>query len=373
MSINRDKPDHWKADIKASVDLYNAWFMDFAPQTFRDERVRSAKQVENALKSTANLTNISPALLKQHPEVLPMLRMATCPPIARDRLIGLAGVSKNLVKCMEDKDKPGVPPRMSAKKLDEELTQIGSIITRMADRDIFVWLESGEPATETDVHRAATIVADRLCGAQSDPIIRNEQENRQLRSIAAWLNARDYKRLDPDDGIKFNAMPPGTYSFRMNVPVALTVEENEAVTADAEETEEDRAEAEDGAGFETDVEATVPQEAKVGAAVVPEAIVVATTVNIPVDVVIMPKDAKPGDFPLLIEAKSAGDFTNVNKRRKEEAQKIRQLKRHYHQHNVRFGLFLCGYFDSGYLGYAAADGIDWVWEHRIDDLAGYAL
>jgi len=27
-----------------------------------------------------------------------------------------------------------------------------------------------------------------------------------------------------------------------------------------------------------------------------------------------------------------------------------------------------GYFDSGYLGYEAAEGIDWVWEHRIDDL-----
>ena len=38
-----------------------------------------------------------------------------------------------------------------------------------------------------------------------------------------------------------------------------------------------------------------------------------------------------------------------------------------------FGLFLCGYFDSGYLGYEAAEGIDWVWEHRIDDLAKFEL
>ncbi len=36
-------------------------------------------------------------------------------------------------------------------------------------------------------------------------------------------------------------------------------------------------------------------------------------------------------------------------------------------------LFLCGYFDSGYLGYEAAEGIDWVWEHRIDDLAKFGL
>ena len=36
--------------------------------------------------------------------------------------------------------------------------------------------------------------------------------------------------------------------------------------------------------------------------------------------------------------------------------------------NVSYSLFLCGYFDSGYLGYEAAEGIDWIWEHRISDI-----
>jgi type II restriction enzyme len=95
-------------------------------------------------------------------------------------------------------------------------------------------------------------------------------------------------------------------------------------------------------------------------------------VNIPIDAVIMPKTAKRGELPLLIEAKSAGDFTNVNKRRKEEAQKMTQLRNTYGD-SVRFALFLCGYFDSGYLGYEAAEGIDWVWEHRINDLSQFGL
>ena len=69
---------------------------------------------------------------------------------------------------------------------------------------------------------------------------------------------------------------------------------------------------------------------------------------------------------------SAGDFTNTNKRRKEEAQKMAQLRETY-KVGVRFNLFLCGYFDSGYLGYEAAEGIDWVWEHRIDDLEKFGL
>ena len=92
----------------------------------------------------------------------------------------------------------------------------------------------------------------------------------------------------------------------------------------------------------------------------------ALKVNIPVDAVVQPKKLRPDALPILIEAKSAGDFTNVNKRRKEEATKIRQIRSKYGE-TAQFLLFLCGYFDSGYLGYEAAEGIDWIWEHRIED------
>jgi hypothetical protein len=325
MGINRDKPDLWKADIVESVDLYNSWFMQFAPKAFRETRVKTAEHVKFALRSTENLTNVTPALLKEHPRVLPILRMSTCPPIARDRLIGLSGVSKNLVKNMEHAEKPRVPPRMLATTLDNELEKISTTIEKMADPDIFVWLGRKEAATEEEVSRAATIIADRLCGSMADPIIRNAQEKRQLAAIAAWLNERGYTQHVASNGVKFNQMKPGTYSFRMNVQVKMPTDKGEE-----------------------------------------------KLINMPVDAVIMPKSAKPGDFPLLIEAKSAGDFTNVNKRRKEEAQKMTQLRNTY-GNGILFGLFLCGYFDSGYLGYEAAEGIDWVWEHRIDDLEKYGL
>lgn len=325
MSINRNQPDKWKNDIASSVDLYNDWFMQFAPKAFRQTRIQTATQVEHALKSTENLTNISPDLLKMHPVVLPILRMSTCPPIARDRLIGLAGVSKNLVESMENLIKPRVPPKMKPDILKSELMKIGSIIEKMADPDIFVWLGRSESPTKVEVERAATIVADRLCGAMSDPIIRNAQEKRQLSAIGSWLEARGYGMHISSPGSKFSEMKPGTYSFRMNVPVKVGV--------------------------------NVDKDKRI---------------NIPVDVVIMPFSAKSGEYPLLIEAKSAGDFTNVNKRRKEEAQKMSQLRATYGD-SIRFGLFLCGYFDSGYLGYEAAEGIDWVWEHRIDDLEQYGI
>ena len=90
------------------------------------------------------------------------------------------------------------------------------------------------------------------------------------------------------------------------------------------------------------------------------------SIKLPVDAIVQPKVPGPDAMPVLIEAKWAGDFTNTNKRRKEEATKNRQIREAYP--GARLLLFLCGYFDTGYLGYEAAEGLDWVWEHRIEDL-----
>jgi type II restriction enzyme len=77
MGVNLDKPHQWKTDIALSVDMYNDWFMNFAPEAFRKTRIQTTKDVEGTLKSTGNLTNIRPEILRQHPEVLPTLRMST--------------------------------------------------------------------------------------------------------------------------------------------------------------------------------------------------------------------------------------------------------------------------------------------------------
>ena len=95
-------------------------------------------------------------------------------------------------------------------------------------------------------------------------------------------------------------------------------------------------------------------------------------VKIPIDVVIQPKKPRPSKLPILFEAKSAGDFTNVNKRRKEEAKKMSQLRTQFGK-DVEFVLFLCGYFNAGYLGYEAAEGMDWIWEQRIEDMKQLGL
>jgi hypothetical protein len=318
VNLNKSAKD-WEEDIKTSVKMYNDWFTANAPRVFSSAREKAINDVKEALEASGYLTNLNAALIRQYPGILPTLRMATCPQLAVDRLIGLAGVPVSMVKRMEQEGK--LPVKMEKEEVDANLEKICGLILKMADPDLFDWLSKKKAPDGSQVNRAATIVADRLCGSVANPIIRNAQERRQLDVIATWLQARGYRRHLGGNS-DFRTMLPGTYSFRMNVPVGGDNGSN--------------------------------------------------AINIPIDAVIMRQSAKSGDFPLLVEAKSAGDFTNTNKRRKEEAQKMNQL-RHSYGDRIEFILFLCGYFGSGYLGYEAAEAIDWVWEHRIDDFQNFGL
>jgi len=314
--INADKPHLWKGDIAASVDQFNKWFMQFAPAAFRSTRVKTTEHVKAALLATRDLRSLDAPTLKSNPSALSTLRMCTAPPLAVDRLIGLADASKNLVGRMEDGK---LPTKLKDQDLDTELSKLCSILIKLLDRDIFPWLDAAKDPTDHERDRAATIVADRLCSAVANPIVRNAQEQRQLKMIGDWLDKRSYRKQSHPAGKPLTEMEAGTYSFRMNLAVGKAVR-----------------------------------------------------VNIPIDVVVQPKKLRKDRLPILIEAKSAGDFTNTNKRRKEEAMKVHQLRATYGE-GVRFVLFLCGYFGGDYLGYEATEGIDWVWEHRIDDLAKLGL
>jgi hypothetical protein len=315
MPINIDKAHLWKADTRASVDQFNQWFIKYAPTAYRGVRANTVEHVELGLLATTDLTNITPDVIKKNPRILQALRMSTCPPLARDRLIGLADSNKNLVGTLE---RGKLPPRLSVATLDEHLERIAGILSRLLDVDIFPWLAENRRPAEEERYRSSTIIADRLCGAVAEPIVRNAQEERQLALVESYLTTRGYLRKIPTRGRPLDEMEPGTFTFRLNVKVANSKTDGK-------------------------------------------------TVNIPIDAVIQPKNAKRPHLPVLIEAKSAGDFTNVNKRRKEEGKKISQLKASYGE-KIVFVLFLCGYFDAGYLGYSAADGIDWIWEHRMEDL-----
>lgn len=305
--INRRNTECWKADVQESVLFYNNWFLDFAPATYVAARKSAMSKVEAAFAMTKFFCDITPDVFKEHPEMISILRMSTTPPLARDRLSGLSDVSKQLLKSLEEG---------KGCTKEAELSRVLQIINRLLDREILPWLDRGDAPRGAEAKVASAIIGDRVCGSMADPLIRNEQEHRQLRCIEAFLLERGYELVRSKDIPSCTAMAPGTFAYHLNVP------------------------------------AKVARGKKV---------------KIPVDVAVMRRDAKSGDIPLFIECKSAGDFTNTNKRRKEEAVKIEQLRKTY-GNDAGLLLFLCGYFDSGYLGYEAAEGIDWVWEHRISDL-----
>src|SRR5581483_734974 len=102
MAVNLDKPQLWKQDTQLSVDHYNQWFMKFAPKAFRDARIEVTKTVETAILATNDMRDLSVDLLLAQPNLLSTLRMSCCPPLAVDRLVGLANTRKGLVKRMEE-------------------------------------------------------------------------------------------------------------------------------------------------------------------------------------------------------------------------------------------------------------------------------
>lgn len=152
--------------------------------------------------------------------------------------------------------------------------------------------------------------------------IQEAQEMRQRGMIKAWLEAHGYTQILSGESFHVDAMPSGAFSFCVNVPV----------------------------------------KHKSGR----------QNTSVPINAVIMPKGTKARKLPLFFETQCVGDLTRANKIRKENTVKITQLRDAYGK-RVQLNLFLCGHFDGAYLGYVAAEGIDWVWEHRIDDLVLFGI
>lgn len=317
LSANRHNPDNWKADFLKSIDQYNDWFYACAPQVYRDARIRATEYVERDLLATRDLKQITVKALEKDPKMLNTLRMATCPPLARDRLAGLAGADRDLIKIMEEEHRL---KKIEQGRLDAQLAGIIKVVKRLLDVDIMPWLERRDSPTEQERYRAANVIAERMCGASADPIIKNEQEARQKRLIRGHLISKGYTELLTHQ-VKVLEMPARTFVFGKNLV---------GIRADGK------------------------------------------PVNIPIDATIQPRKAKAGDIPIFVECKSAGDEINPNKRRKEESDKLHNLERAL-KVRPNFVLFLCGYFSPGYLGYEAAEGIDWVWEHRIKDFAALGI
>jgi hypothetical protein len=309
--VNADKPHLWKADIAASVDQFNQWFMQFAPAAFRATRLKTTEHVKAALLATNDLRNLNPEALAATPALLPTLRMCTAPPLAVDRLIGLASANKSLIGNMEEGK---LSKRMKPELLAEHLGSVCRILTKLLDRDIFPWLHANKDPTNHERDRASTIVADRLCSAVANDIVRAAQKRHQLAVVAEYLESRGYRKCDHPMDQQYTNTPPGMYTFHATLPITMGTF--------------------DTASF---------------------------------DVLIQPKHAHSGALPILLDVKSSPTAAAGHNRRDADAKKLRDLRVTYGD-SIPYALMLVGSFDAGYLGTQAAEGLDWIWQHRICDL-----
>jgi hypothetical protein len=307
---NRAKtPAQWEGDIGRSVAEYADWYLQEAPVMWVAARTQAVDEAARGMAAFDDFNEVSVERLKANPQVLPLLRMAISPKMARDRFVEFVGVKKNLVVKME---REGVLPKRML-DVDANLQRICDFVVPLLDPQLFPWISDARMPTPGERDDALLVLGDRRAGAIYDSDLRNAQERKQKALMREFLESHGFEESFE---VPFE-MPPQTFGFGRNVPI--------------------------------------PQGSK-------------KRRNLPCDCVVAPVDPS---LPLVcVEMKSAGDYANVNKRRKEEAEKHDALERAYGE-DVIFLLQLCGYFDAGYLDFEASAGIDWAWDHRLTDLAPY--
>lgn len=309
MANRQRNPLKWQPDTDRSVAEYEDWYLAESPGMFALARERAVIEVDEAMHATEDFREFGAERLMARPGALFVARMSVSPPMARDRFVGFSGANKSLVTAMERK---GVIPG-NARRVGVQLQVMCDFLRPLLDAEIFCWLKDNRPPSVSERKKALLVVGERLAAALYLPVLRNGQEARQKELLRAYLEGEGFEE---SLHLPFE-MKPGTFAFGRNVPV---------LRADGE-----------------------PR-------------------NLPVDCVVSPLDS---ELPLVcMELKSAGDYTNVNKRRKEESDKHDALLRTHGEQTV-FLLQLFGYFGQAYLGFEAAAGIDWVWDHRLGDLAPY--
>ena len=252
------------------------------------------------------------SLLAEHPTTLPTLRSLTKRDIGTDQLAAFLGIGAGAFDNFES----------GGKTRRRDLPQaIAGIISRELDPSLIDWLGKRQPRPE-EIDEAARIAADRTIRREDAAILRQAHEKRQLSKLRIYLASRDYTELAASEIVRTlddPALRPGTFVIQPYIECQL---ENGQLQ------------------------------------------------KLPPDALIRPHGAIPGSLPLILEAKSMADLANANKRQNEEAQKLVKLQARYCRPGDRlfFFLLLGGTINDRYLDVEAAHGLDWVWEHRIEDL-----
>lgn len=308
--MNADKSNIWQLDIEQSSSMMVEWLHTSAKEIISNLRSQEVAKISKLILELDGRIELSELIL-QNPTVLMILRALTIRDIGMSQFSTFTGYGGTLIKRIEMGET--IPEREFALKA-------ASILANEMDYTLVPWLNEKRLPDNTEVNRAAIIALDRILRRTLSTKMRYKHEPRQLGKLEEYLVRRGYSKIDRSVVRQsLIEMPNGTFSFGVNVE-----------------------------GKRPDGEVLKQQ----------------------VDALIKPFSKSIGLLPIFLEAKSMSDTVNPNKRQKEEFAKVLNVRNKWQQGSnyLFFILLLGGTVPYRYLENEAGFGLDWIWEHRIEDL-----
>ena len=306
--MNSGSPERWEADrIRARDDMI-FWLAENAEssQLRIDLENKSLLAIQLLEKNLSIRESIS-----TFPESLTVIRALTRRDIGTSQFATFTGFGESIIRRIEG----------GVNAPSEFIEKATLILESELDYALVPWLQERRTATVEERNRSVYVSADRILRRTTSTALRYQHEPRQLEKLESFLIAQGLKKHDFTTLVDpLVDVIPGTYSFRVNV------------------------------NGKTSEDLILKQN---------------------VDVLIKPFSYAADALPIFMEAKSMSDEVNPNKRQKEEAQKINNLIRMWgtkSTSDIIYLLLLGGTVPRRYLEVEAGSGIDWIWEHRVEDL-----
>ena len=305
--MNAKSSENWESDRVVAKEEIIDWLA--INTSTKNSRSRLEDQITSLLGELSILNSVEKAIVKD-PRILTSLRSLTRRDIGTSQIATFLGVGTSMYEAIERAEKP----------VAQILSGIVSLLEKELDESLAPWIVEKRSPTKDEMSRSVIVSADRILKRSTSTELRYKHEPRQLDKLKEYLDSKGYSEVN-GTGISDprKDMEPGSYAFRVNID-GLTI---------------------DG-----------------------------VTLKQNVDTLIMPFSKTTGLLPIFLEAKSMTDEVNPNKRQKEEAQKVDNVRRKWQNKSekLNFVLLLGGTVPRRYLEVEAGSGLDWIWEHRVNDL-----
>lgn len=305
--MNAKNPERWEDDRVIAKKEIISWLAEAADA--KDLRISIEQKTRKVLEKIVGVKSLKQVILDDTGS-LTVLRSLTRRDIGASQMATFLETTTNNLESVE----------AGRKTSDHIADSAEEILLKELDQSISGWILEGKKPTDEEFNRALWIASDRILRRSTSTDLRYKHEPRQLEKLENFLRGEGYTPVE-SSSIKEprSGMPKGTYAFRVNI---------QGQTSD-------------------------------GLALMQT-----------VDALIKPFSRSDNLLPIFLEAKSMTDEVNPNKRQKEEAQKVESARRRWQTETERlnFILLLGGTVPKRYLQVEAGSDLDWVWEHRVEDL-----